>query len=241
MKNKAQIVEEILSIKKVDTKANLMKLSLAKLESILSDLEDELVKDTSKGMEAPRVDVEALKEQLKQEMLAELKEQALKELEAEPKLETSKNVKQTIDRNYMVPVMNATNGYLIYQSKKTGTELHFQEYGDIEYVDYQELLTMKSGHRRFFDEPFIIVLDDEAANALSLTKMYENIPDPSQIDKVFQMNQKEFENVVEKAPRGIKHVIILRAKQMYESGVLDSVKKINYLNDRFKAEIGQRG
>lgn len=249
MKTKAQLVEEILSLKAVDTKANLMKLSLAKLEALLSDLETELVSEPEQVVEAPQVDMKALMEQMKAEMMAELKEQARKEVEAELKASevkvstTSKPVsnKVEIDRFEMIPVMNATNGSLVYFSRKTGAEWNWSEYGDIEYMEYQELLSMRTAHRRFFDEPFIIVMDDIAVEALGLTKMYENIRSPEQIDVIFKMNQTEFEEVVEKSPKGIKHLIVSRAKKLYGSGELDSVKKINFMNTRFQTDIGQRG
>jgi hypothetical protein len=240
MKTKAQLVEEILNIKKVDTKANLMKQSLSELESILSDLNDENKNVSDATDNEPLVDVEAMMQQMKEEMLAELKEQARKEVEAELKTESPKKSVE-IDRNELIPIMNATNGTLIYISKKTGTEIEFSEYGDIEYIDFQELLTMKNSQRRFLDEPFIIVMDERAVEALSLTKMYQNITNPDQIDSVYKKNQSDFENIVELSPRGIKHLIISRAKKLYDAGELDSVKKITYLNKRFNAEIGQRG
>lgn len=247
MKTKAQLIEEILSIKEVDTKSNLMKLSLAKLEGLLSDLENELVSEPVQESESSQVDMKAaLMEQMKAEMLAELKEQARKEVEAELKAsETVQSKPATnrveVDRFELIPVMNATNGSLIYTSRKTGAEWNWTEYGDIEYMEYQELLSMRTAHRRFFDEPFIIILDDNVVETLGLTKMYENIKSPEQIDVIFRLNQPEFEEIVEKSPKGIKHLVITRARKLYKSGELDSIKKINYLNDRFQTDIGQRG
>ncbi|WP_090739297.1 cell envelope integrity protein TolA [Paenibacillus sp. Mc5Re-14] len=258
MRTKAQLVEEILSIEEVDTKSNLMKKSLAKLESILSDLEGQLVSQEPQAalepqattQAAPQVDIQALMEQMKKEMLAELKEQARKEVEAEqksaetattPTMAKPVSQKKEIDRFENIAVMNVTNGTLVYTSRKTGAEWIFSEYGDIEYMEFQELLTMRSSQRRFFDEPFLLIMDDNAVEHLGLTKMYENIRNPEQIDTIFKMNQREFEDVVEKSPKGIKHLIVSRAKRLYEIGELDSVKKINYLNERFQTDIGQRG
>lgn len=253
MKTKAQLIEEILSIKEVDTKANLMKLSLAKLESLLSDLEDELVSTSTETVASPHMDMQALMEQMKREMMAELKEQARKEIEAEMKAEMPVSESTTsvisrpvskkvdIDRFEMIPVMNITNGSLIYVSRKTGAEWQFSEYGDIEYMEFQELLSMRTAHRRFFDEPFILVMHDEAVEHLGLTKMYESMKSPDQIDEIFNMSQADFQEIVDKSPKGIKHLIASRAKKLYEDGALDSVRKINFINDRFSTDIGQRG
>lgn len=256
MKTKAQLIEEILSIKAVDSKSNLMKLSLAKLEALLAELEDDLVNSTPEAPTTPQtatqVDMQALMEQMKRELMPTLLEQARKEVEAEQKEKhvakseestVQKRVinREEIDRFEQIPVMNVTNGTLVYASRKTGAEWIFTDYGDIEYMEFQELLTMRSSQRRFFDEPFLLVMDDRAVEHLGLTKMYQNISNPGQIDVIFRMNQSEFEEIVEKSPKGIKHLIVSRAKKLYDSGELDSVKKINYINSRFQTDIGQRG
>jgi hypothetical protein len=243
-KTKKELVDEILSIEEVDTKSNLMKKSVKELEEILSGLQQ---KSQSNKESVEEVDIEALKQQLKEEMMKELKEQARKEFEEELKNKEKEmsvnttNTKKEIDRFKLIPVMNVTNGKLIYHSKRTGAEWIFSRYGDIEYIEFQELLTMRSSQRRFFDEPFILVMDDDVVEYLGLRKMYDSMVKPEAIDEIFNMSQNDFEEVVEKAPKGIKHLIVSRAKELYDQGVLDSVRKINYLNKRFNCEIGQRG
>lgn len=259
---KKELVEEIVSIKEVDSKANLMKKSVPQLEGILEGLKASQTLDTNSNTSvtvastdsAPQIDVQALMAQVKEQMLAELKEQARREVEAEAKANANatsqdsveipakpKASKREIDRFEQIPVMNVTNGQLIYASRKTGAEWLFTNYGDIEYMEFQELLTMRSSQRRFFDEPFIIVMDDDAVEYLGLTKMYANIKSPTQIDATFKLAQADFEEVLEKSPKGIKHLIISRAKQLFESGELDSIKKVNYINEKYGTDIGQRG
>ncbi|MCR8994646.1 hypothetical protein [Brevibacillus laterosporus] len=256
---KKELVEEILSIKEVDSKANLMKKSVPQLEGILEELKTSRTLDTApvpitvtSDNTALQTEVQTLMAQIKEQMFAELNEQIRKEFEAEKKADTvqqdtvkipvkPKSSKREIDRFEQIPVMNCTNGQLIYASRKTGAEWLFTNYGDIEYMEFQELLTMRSSQRRFFDEPFIIVMDDDAVEYLGLTKMYANIKNPSQIDATFKLAQTDFEQVLEKSPKGIKHLIISRAKHLYDSGELDSIKKINYINEKYGTDIGQRG
>ncbi|MGG0794844.1 hypothetical protein ABE137_12660 [Brevibacillus laterosporus] len=256
---KKELVEEILSIKEVDSKANLMKKSAPQLEGILEGLKTSQTLDATpvpitvtSANTALQIDVQTLTAQIKEQMLVELSEQIRKELDAEVKVDIvqqdtveipvkPKSSKREIDRFEQIPVMNCTNGQLIYASRKTGAEWLFTNYGDIEYMEFQELLTMRSSQRRFFDEPFIIVMDDDAVEYLGLTKMYANIKNPSQIDATFKLAQTDFEQVLEKSPKGIKHLIISRAKHLYDSGELDSIKKINYINEKYGTDIGQRG
>jgi hypothetical protein len=245
-KSKKDLVEEILSIKEVDTKANLMKKTIPQLEKILKDLKAQNQND---AVAMPQVDMEALIKQLREQ----IKEELRKEMEAEVvstdtsvdyESESSKlRQKREIDRFEPIPVMNVTNGQLVYHSKRTGAEWVWSKYGDIEYIEFQELLTMRSSQRRFLDEPFIIILDDDAVEHLGLRKMYESFSKISvdKIDEVFKLRQEDFEDVIEKAPRGIKHLIISRAREKYADRSLDSVMKIRFINEKFNLDIGQRG
>jgi len=246
-RTKAQVIDEILSIKAIDTRSNLVKNNLAQLESILNDLKKEKSTASTSSVDI-QVDQNVDLEALKRELLAQLKEEARKEVEQEiyakiqaESAERSVSKKAEVDRFELIPVMNITNGSLVYISKKTGAEWNWSEYGDIEYMEFQELLSMRSAQKRFFDEPFILVMHDGAVEHLGLTRMYENMKNPDQIDEVFNLAQKDFEEVVEKSPKGIKHLIVTRARQLYEKGQLDSARKIKYLNERFNTDIGERG
>lgn len=250
---KKEMVSAILEIEEVDTKANLMKKSNKELEDILTDLEstEKIVEPVVQESIQPQVDMKALMEQMKAEMLEELKEQARKEVEAEresnpdpvKEAEDKKTPirKKEIDRFEPIPVMNVTNGKLIYVSKKTGAEWVWGDYGDIEYVEFQELLTMRSGQKRFLDEPFLLILEEDVVDYLGLNKMYDSMINLDSLDDIFKLNQKDFEEIVEKSPKGIKHSIVTRARQKVENETLDSVKKIKYINERFNTDIGQRG
>lgn len=247
-KTKKELVAEILNIEEVDTRANLMKKSKQELESILDGLSVEAETSTDVEIEAINTgqpDLSELMAQMREQMLEELKEQARKEVQQEVEISNNKASKPKsrveIDRFESIPVMNVTSGKLIYSSRRTGAEWIWSEYGDIEYIEFQELLTMRSSQRRFFDEPFLLVMDDDTVEHLGLTKMYANIPNPEQIDNIFNLNQQGFEEALDKSPKGIQHLIITRAKYLYDRGELDSVRKINFINERFKTDIGQRG
>jgi hypothetical protein len=81
--------------------------------------------------------------------------------------------------------MNITNGILIYKSKKTGMHLQFEKYGDIEYIEFGELLTMKTSSRKFLEEPWILILDEEVVKYLGLEKLYKKLVHPENIDAIF--------------------------------------------------------
>lgn len=234
-----EIIEEILSIKKVDSKANLNKKTLPELQKILKEVQSEIQEEVEEVV-APAVDMEALMAEMRAKLMAELKEEARKEVEQELAV-SQPTEKKDLPLHRQVPVMNITNGGLIYVSKRSGAEWRFERYGDVENIELQELLTMRSSQRKFFDEPFILILDEEVVEFLGLKKSYEKLIKPDSIDEVFNMNNDDFKEVIEKAPRGIKQLIVSRAREKYDNGTFDSIRKIKILNETMKTDIGQRG
>lgn len=171
-----------------------------------------------------------------------LKDEKTEELVVGVKEEVKeKNIrrKEMLDKQMLVPIMNVTNGRLIYQSKKTGSEFQFERYGDIEYMELYELLTMRSSHRRFLDEPFIIVLDEEVAEFLGLTKSYKNLTHATEIDGIFDFPLEQFEDVIESIPKGLAHLIVSKAKEKMKSKVLDSVQKVQAIEKVFNVKISK--
>ena len=137
----------------------------------------------------------------------------------------------------LVPIMNVTNGKLVYQSRKSGSEFQFEQYGDIEYIELYELLTMRSSQRKFLDEPYVIVLDDEVADYLGLSNMYKKLTHATEIDRIFKLPLEQFTNIVESTPKGLAHLIISKAKEKIATGEFDSVQKIQVLEEIYKVQL----
>lgn len=240
---KREIIAEILKIEKIDTESNLMKKNLKELEDILNNLRGKEDGKTDFNPESNNVDIEALKakleEEIRQQILSELKAQGEKPNE-EVKEKTRPARRVDIDKYELIPVMNITSGKLVYVSNKTGIKYIWSQYGDIEYLEYQELQTMRVAHKSFLNEPFVIILNDDVVNNLGLTKMYENLIDLDDIESIFSLDNKKFIEVIEKSPRGIVHTIVTKAKELYKKNKLESITKINYINERFGTDIGLR-
>jgi hypothetical protein len=209
---KKDIISEILSLTNAYSKEDLENLKTGELENILK-----ISKEISDVQE----------EQTK-------KTKSLDVLSESP---ISRKSIPSIDKSQLVPVMNITNGSLVYQSRKTGMEIKFERYGDIEYLEIGELLTMRSSQRRFLDEPWVLILDEETVEYLGLDKLYRKLISPQNIDDIFNFPIQEFEKIIESSPRGYSQLIVSRAKVKIREGALDSVAKIKALEKRFKIEL----
>ena len=210
---------------------------MAKKENNKENVKEEFVE------EANTVDIDELKAQMYEEVKKQveadlLTKQSIEELKEE-KATTVKSIqrKEAIDKQMLVPIMNVTNGKLVYQSRKSGSEFQFEQYGDIEYIELYELLTMRSSQRKFLDEPYVIVLDDEVADYLGLSNMYKKLTHATEIDRIFKLPLEQFTNIVESTPKGLAHLIISKAKEKIATGEFDSVQKIQVLEEIYKVQL----
>ena len=239
-----ELIEEILSIEKVDTKSNLQKKKKAELEKILQELREKHSDKKNTVEEASSaLDIEALKKQLMEEMRETIKAELEEELreertESQDVVVTTpkRKIRPQIDRHEQIPVMNITYGNLIYRSRRTGMEVKWSEYGDVEYLEFQELITMRSGDRLFFDEPFILILDEDVVEYFGLEKQYDKI-DQSAISNCLKLPFEDFKRFVIDSPRGVQSTVVAMVRDKVRKGEFDSLRTIKFLEDTFQIEI----
>lgn len=204
-KTKKELVNEILQIKKVDSRSNLMTKKNEVLEEILEGLQS--------------VDLPETKE-----------EQAVEKKVAPPK-------KKVIDRDYMVSCRNLTSGRLTYISKKTGLETVWSVFGDEEYIDVAELLTMKSSQPKFLKEPWLFIEDEDVVEYLGLKELYQSIIPIDEVEEFFSLPVAEARKVVPRLPKGMKTLISERARQGITDGTLYNIQLIRMLEQELNLDL----
>lgn len=88
---------------------------------------------------------------------------------------------------------------------------------------------MRNGQRDFFSENWVMLVGDNAEQALDwlqIRKYYSDIVELDDLDEVFTWSPEKIETVVTKIARGAKDSIAMRAYDLIESGSLDSIKTI---------------
>jgi len=143
------------------------------------------------------------------------------------KTETLK-VKKELPMNMLVPVINATQGHLIYISKRqVGYKVEWEKFGDVEHIELIELQSMRSSQRSFFEKNWIFIDDKDVLEFLRVEKYYKNIPTIDKFDSVFKLSPAEITTKISTMSEGMKTSIAARAKELINSGELDSMKIIS--------------
>lgn len=202
---KKELVNEILKLKKVDSRANLMKKKNEELEEILSELQSPQPETVEPAVE--------------------------KVVKHEPPK------KKVIDRDTMVSCRNITSGRLTYISKKTGLETVWSEFGDEEYIDVAELLTMKSSQPKFLKEPWVFIDDEDIIDYLGLKELYKTIIPIDEVEDFFNLSVNEARKILPKLPKGMKTLIAEKARKGIQEGTLSNIQLVRLLEQELQLDL----
>ena len=156
--------------------------------------------------------------------------------EAKPKY----RVRVSLDPNTIVTVKNGFNGRLIYKSKKTGERFEWEQFGDEQDMELQELKNARNSSKAFFSNNWFLIDDPEIIEYLGVEQYYKYALSNAQLDELFSKGVADIKKAVEHMSRGQKRTLAYRAKQMIADGTIDSIKTINALEECLAIELIER-
>lgn len=143
-----------------------------------------------------------------------------------------------ITNETMVECRSGVSGSLIYKSAlNPGYTVEWNHLGDIQEMEYRELVSMRGNQRRFFEENWILIDDPAVIKKLGVERYYKNSLSTDDFDEVFTMPAEKIKEVVPTLPGGTKDAIATEAKKKIESGELDSRSAIKALEDSLDVEL----
>lgn len=141
-----------------------------------------------------------------------------------------KNIKVEPDPHELISVKNGFHGRLTYKSRRDGMEVVWSEYGDEEFLEYQELKSARSSQKKFFTENWWI-MDYEYLEALGVVKYYENAINDENIENLKNKSPDKIKEIVSKMSNGQKKSLSYKVIEMIKTEELDNVKTIRALKE----------
>lgn len=149
-----------------------------------------------------------------------------------------KKTKKKLPLDMIVEVKNGFNGKLVYVSKRTiGYSVVFEEFGSLDYIALDELVSASNSSRKFFENNWFLIDDVEVLEFLNVLRFYENALNIENFDEIFNKTENEISQTVAKLSSGQKNTLVYRAKQMIETGEIDSRKTIEALEKSLEVEL----
>lgn len=163
--------------------------------------------------------------------------QETKVAEAEETKVVERKKAKEISMNELIPVRNLCSSSLSYISRKTNMLFQWAEYGDVEHIEFSELMTMKASQPRFLTEPFLFIEDMDVVEKLGLTKLYDQIAQVMDLDNFFGLPSVEMERILNELPNGSKELIKDEAMKRVAAGSLYDIRKIKSLEEKLFVDL----
>lgn len=158
-------------------------------------------------------------------------------LKENTKIIPKKVKKANIPLNTIVGCSNGTYGKLMYVSGKTNERHEWDAYGDVEYLELSELVSMKNSQKRFFTENWILIDDIDILKFLGVEKFYEKALNRDEIERLFSLQPEEVTKKIEGMTNGMKNTVAFYAAECIQNGSLDSRKMISALENSLNVEL----
>lgn len=175
---------------------------------------------------------------MKKDDLVEAIEEVTAGTEGSPRTETvpeqapekpKKPVKKKLHNDDEIEVMNNTTGRYGYKGK-SGFAMEMTEYGDILEIPFGELKRMRSEQKRHIEDAFIVILDEDAVRELRYEKLYENVFDKDNVEKLLK-NPERLAETLPKMPPTMRETVgsiaikRIKNKQIFDMRIKDAVEK----------------
>lgn len=130
-----------------------------------------------------------------------------------------------LDIHDYVEVKNGHVGKLVYVSKKTGEEIVWESYGDVQELELVELKSARASAKAFFARNYFI-LDDDVITWLNVGAYYKNYLDDEGIIKLSKRPGAEILKYVNSLTEDQKQTFIPRIYRLWDSKEIDSIRAI---------------
>lgn len=152
----------------------------------------------------------------------------------EEKKET-KVEKVSFEPTDLIECVSVTAGELIMFGRKTKNIYRWTDYGDTQEVEYQDLKSEKLNRTsRYIYDPLFMINNDDVLNSTDfkgVSDVYQSFLSVDDIDEIFGLDIGNFKKTLLSLPVGLKNTIKSLAVTKIEDGSLDSIKKIQCIDE----------
>ena len=162
----------------------------------------------------------------------------------EPVVEKAREklVSKDVDIHEYIPVLSGVHGKLIYISPRTGERFVWEEFGEEQYIELQELKNAKSANKKFYERNWFMFNDEYSwvIDYLGVGAFYKNALSVDNFDDLFEKKPEEIAAIVKKLSKGQKSMVAYRARQLLSEDKIDSRRVIDALEKALDVELVER-
>ena len=137
----------------------------------------------------------------------------------------------------MILCKSVTYGELLLPGKKSKLLYIWSNYGDTTEVEFQDLQALRSTRSAYLMNPYFVIEDEELLEQWpELKNLYDKVA-ALDVDNLFSLPINQFKKRLREIPVGFKDSIKNIAGEKIRNGSLDSIAKINALDEILGTEL----
>ena len=136
-----------------------------------------------------------------------------------------------------VSVYNGFNGMLVYRNQKTGERIIWEQFGDVQDMEFGDLKNCRSASRGYFEKNWFLFDDPSVVEELGVGRLYKDALTLQEFDTIFELTPDEIRERVEKLSDGQRTSLAYRARQLINEGEIDSRKVVAALEESLGVEL----
>lgn len=148
----------------------------------------------------------------------------------------AKEEPKKIDESQYVTVKNGFHGRLVFISPRTGEKFYWDNYGDEQDIELRDLKGAKASSKAFFENNWFI-LDEWVIQYLGVDSYYRHAVAPGDCDKLFRLPVNDLKTEIAAMNDSQRSSVIVRARELINSGDLDSLRVITALEEALGVEL----
>lgn len=156
------------------------------------------------------------------------------------KAEVKETVKKREFKNDdLIPCVSITAGELLVTAPRSNRGRYdFFGDGDVQSIEYQDLVAMTRMHDKVLYAPKIIVKDDDFLDEhKDLKEVYGGLYNSSDLRKILTLSPDQMRAVIKKLPNGAKESLVTIASTAIDNKTLDSVQRVKVIDEEFGTDL----
>lgn len=172
----------------------------------------------------------------------EIKEEIVEKVETKAR----KDLRELINKDTEVLIMNNCKGGFIYDCPKTAQRFNMTEFGDTDVITIEQLNTMKNQHRKILEQYWILPLEvysdgadvEDVFQYLKITDLYKNLEVSTAVfdNLLLHATIEKFKENLDEMNSGLADRLVERALVLFTEGKFYDSRKQDMLREKVRDE-----
>lgn len=141
--------------------------------------------------------------------------------------------------NEYIQVRSVTEGGLTYIDPRTKMKYLWSEYGSVQSMTFDVLLSMRASSPTFLTTPYVVIDDKDVVEKLHIGYIYDDFDFEiaNDLERFFETSISDMRMRIRKLPECIKDNLKIKARALYKEKKLADLNRIKMLEEELNIDL----